>query len=216
MSGPAWLLQLRGREPLARGLVRDVHAHPLRDDALVKVLRADAVERRMRGLRGWLRGLARARQYTVYRRELVEYLALRAQDAPVAPIARVFGLVETDLGLGQVVERLRGGDGALAPTLEALVKRHGDVDWIRDGVAGLFDAVLRHGVILSDMNVGNIVHGTGVDGIARFALIDGFGEKNALPLCSMSRAYRSHVTRRLRRRLELQVARLVATGSAWD
>jgi hypothetical protein len=209
------LLRLAGNEPLARGLMRHVYAHPHRDDVLVKVVRADAIEQRFRGARGWLRSRARARQYGVYLRELGEYVALRAREPVAAPIVRVYGLVETDLGLGQVVERLHGEDGGLAPTLERLVLRHGDAAWIRDGVERLFDDVLAFGVILSDMHVGNIVHGIGADGVPRFTLVDGFGEKNVVPLCSMSRRYRMHVVRKLQRKLHGQLQRLLATGSAY-
>lgn len=202
------MLRLADVEPLAVGQMRHVYRHPERADALVKVIRADMLEQRWGGARNWLKRRARARQYTVYLRELHEYVALRARDAHAAPIVRVHGLVETDLGLGQVVEYMRGEDGGLAPTLERLLARHGDAAWIRRGVDGLFASLLEHRVVLSDMHVGNIVHGCGDQGEPRFALVDGFGEKNVVPLCSMSAAWNARNTRRMHRRLMRQYSAL--------
>jgi len=190
--------------------MRYVFPHPDRPDAVIKVIRPDMLEARWGGRRGWLKRRARARQYTVYLRELREYVALRAREPVAAPFVRIFGLVETDLGLGQVVECVRGEDGALAPTLDVLVARHGLADWIREGVDGLFDELLRHRVVLSDMHIGNVVYGHSGDEPLRFVLIDGFGEKNVVPLCSMSERFNTRNTRRLYARLARQMAELAA------
>jgi len=49
-------------------------------------------------------------------------------------------------------------------------------------------SVIEHNVILGDLHLGNLVYGS-VDGLMpRFVMIDGFGEKNLLPRCSMSSA----------------------------
>lgn len=208
------MLSLADVEPLAVGQMRYVYRHPDRADALIKVIRPDMLEQRWGGARNWLKRRARARQYTVYLRELREYVALRARDALASPIVRVYGVIETDLGLGQVVEYLQGEDGGLAPTLEQLVARHGDAPWIRQGVDGLFASLLEHHVVLSDMHAGNIVHGRSDYDVMRFALVDGFGEKNAVPLCSMSAAYNARNTRRMYRKLMLEYGALVGVGSS--
>ena len=83
-------------------------------------------------------------------RELHEYVALRARHPDAAPIARVLGLVETDLGLGLVVERFQGPDGGLAPTLVDLCKEHGQAGWILQGAEALFRELADCHVVMSD------------------------------------------------------------------
>ena len=195
------MLRLIEREPLAEGFHRRVYAHPDAADRLVKVMRPDVVASRWNAPGRWYKRLARARQYTGYVRELKEYIAVRARsNAPDIPIAPVHGLVDTDLGLGLVVERIRGPGGGLAPTLDARVQREGlSADILRE-LDALLARLLRDGVILGDLHPWNIVWGEDAAG-PRFMLIDGFGEKNVIPRCSMSQALNRHNTRRLYRRL---------------
>jgi hypothetical protein len=214
-AGPA-VLALGRCTPVAEGYMRRVYAHPHRHDALVKVIRADTQRARTRGARNWLKRRGRTRQYVVFLREIREYLALRARAPQAAPISHIFGFEHTDAGLGLVVERLHGEDGALAPTLIDLFTRHGDAPWLREGIAALFDALREHHVVVSDVNPGNVVHGRGSDGVARFALVDGFGDKNVIPLCSLSKRYNAYVLRGLQRKLMRRIERLLRGEPLWS
>jgi hypothetical protein len=198
-------LLLAHLSPVSAGTMRSVYFHPERDDALIKVIRQDMLEQRWGGRRNWLKRMARARQYTVYLRELREYVALRAQDATSAPIARVFGLVETDLGLGLMVERMRGPDGGLAPTLADLYRRDGMQPWMQQGIDALFDELQRCRVVLSDSHPCNFVYGSSAGEASRFVMVDGFGEKNVVPFCSMSARYNARNTYRLYQRMKRQL-----------
>jgi hypothetical protein len=208
-------LSLAAHTPVAQGYMRRVYAHPHRDDALVKVIRADTQRARTQGARNWLKRRGRTRQHVVFLREIREYLALRARAPNVAPISHIFGFAQTDAGLGLVVERLQGEDGALAPTLIELYRRHGDAPWLREGIDALFDALRDHHVVVSDVNPGNVVYGCGSDGVPRFALVDGFGDKNVVPLCSLSRRYNAYVLRRLQRKLMTRLATLSRGTPLW-
>lgn len=209
------MLELRSRTPLATGHLRLVFADPNDSSRLVKVMRPEAVEQRWGGAARWHKRLPRARHYSGFVRELHEYVALHAR-GPVrdAPIARALGLVETDYGLGFVVEKLCGTDGELAPTLEALVRRDGRADWIVRGLEDWIASVIAHNVIVGDVNLGNFVHGVDRGNRERFVMIDGFGEKNVFPYCSMSRALNRWNSRRLYARLLRKLDRALAERSS--
>lgn len=207
------MLVLADCTPVGAGTMRFVYAHPENPDALVKVIRGDMLQSRWGGRRHWLKRMARARQFTVYLRELKEYIALRAREPVAAPITRVFGLVETDQGLGLVVESVRGPDGALAPTLADLYRRDGFQPWMCEGIDTLFEELIRCGVVLSDSHPCNFVYGSSGGEPPRFVMVDGFGEKNVLPLCSMSASYNARNTRRLHRRMLSQLFALQAMPS---
>lgn len=195
------MLKLADQTPLAVGKLRSVYAHPDDAGAVVKVLRPEVIATRWSGSKNWVKRLPRARHYAGYLREVKEYLAVRAVGAgEELPIARLGGLVDTDVGLGLVAERVSAPDGALAPTLFRLLKQHGFQPWIAQGLDALYAELQRHRVILGDLHPGNVVYGSVAGGAPRFVVIDGFGEKYVLPLCSMSRTLnRWHSARRYRR-----------------
>lgn len=209
-------LQLSSATPLAVGHLREVYQHPSADDCVVKVMRADVVEARWGPGGRWIKRLPRARQYTGYVRELKEYIAAQARDAPgTAPIARMVGLVDTDLGLGLVSEKVRDGDGGLAPTLAATyLRERGFSAAIEAALARFATDLLAFNVIVGDLHAWNIVHGSDSRGGPRLVLIDGFGEKHVLPRSSMSRHVNAWNTRKLMQRMRAQLVRLVPLDDA--
>jgi hypothetical protein len=197
-------LALAGTTPLATGHLRLVFEHP--DDAalVVKVMRPEAVVARAKR---WHKRLPRAREYTGYLRELKEYIAGRARfPERHAPIARMVGIVPTDLGLGVVSEKVRALDGSLAPTLAKRYElERGFSAGIEQGLAEFLDGLLDCNVIVGDMHAWNIVWGSDSRGGPRFVLIDGFGEKHVIPRASMSRWLNRRNTLRLYRRMRAQL-----------
>ncbi len=120
------VLNIAAVEPLAVGHLRSVYQHPSQHDELIKVMRADAVASRWNGPGRWHKRLPRTRHLVGYLRELKEYIGARARAPDVdVPIARMIGVVDTDLGLGLVSEKVVDADGALAPTLAAVYAKRG-------------------------------------------------------------------------------------------
>jgi len=218
-AADATRILLRDVAPLANGHLRAVYAHPDRADWLIKVMRPEVVARRWGGKARWYKRLARVRHYATSLRELKEYIAVMARHPDGdPPIVRPRGLVETDLGLGLVTERIVGDDGGLAPTVLALLRESGGLaPWIDSMLVRLLDELQAHDVIVGDLHVGNIAYGRGPRELARpgaeprFILIDGYGEKNLLPRCSMSTRFNHwhnrHLFQRMRERLPLTLAR---------
>lgn len=199
------MIELSRSTPLAIGHLRAIHAHPDRADLLVKVMRAEAVAKRYDAPGQWLKRLPRVRQYGSFLREIKEYLAAHARFARAdPPLVRIAGLVETDLGLGLVCEKIVAADGSLAPTLHALYRREGKAPaWAAAALERFLDEALRHDLIVGDLHAGNLVYGNDArGGPPRLLLVDGFGEKSLIPLGSMSRAInRRNTLRRYRRML---------------
>jgi hypothetical protein len=205
------VLRLADATALATGQLRHIYEDPRDPTQLIKVLRADAIERRWGADAPWYKRLPRARHYTGFVRELKEYIASRVR-APErhAPIARMVGLVETDLGLGLVTEKVRSADGGLAPTLALLYEKAGGFSAAMErDLAAFLDDLLASNVVIGDMHAWNIVYGSDSRSAERFVLIDGFGEKHTIPFTSMSRRINQRHTRRLYSRMREQLRRLV-------
>lgn len=197
-------LVLAGVEPLATGQERIVFLHPSAPGLIVKVVRPERRLAREQADRTWFRRGVRLRHYTLFLREIREYLALRAR-APDGelPLARVVGLVETDLGLGQVSERIEYPDGNPSPTLRQMIEGGAEREPLREAVERLGQDLLRLDVVVNDLNPTNLVGCTGADGRLRFVLVDGFGDTNVVPLRSMFRVLNHRNTRK-------RIARILA------
>jgi hypothetical protein len=208
---PASTLRLADAVPLAVGHLREVYADPRDPTQIIKIMRADAVAVRWGGAARWYKRLPRALHYTGFVRELKEYIAAEARrPGGHAPIARMLGIVETDLGLGLVSEKVRAANGALAPTLAALYERERGFSTVLEGeLAHFLESLLDCNVIVGDLHAWNIVHGSDSRGGPRLVLIDGFGEKHVIPRASMSRRFNAWNTRQRYRRMREQLRRLV-------
>ena len=209
-SPTAPALALAAATPLAVGHLRHVFQHPEHEDELVKVMRADAVASRWNARRRWHKRLPRTRHYIGYLRELKEYIGARARAPEIdAPIAHMLGVVETDLGLGLVSEKVVDSNGTLAPTLAVVYGKQGFTPELETALATFLKGLLDANVIVGDMHAWNIVYGSDSRGGPRLVMIDGFGEKHAIPVSSMSRAVNRYRTRRLYKRMLAQLEQLV-------
>ncbi len=175
-------LELGHLTPLARGSYRSVFQHPNDENLLVKVLR----EKENHAPQAWYKTWRRSGPYKTFSREVIEYKSLRRKNLHDLPfIQRFFSKVETDLGLGMIVEKLSDADGKLAPTVKQIVLREGLSDSMRAMLLDLRDQVLEHNIIFTDIKGSNIVLAHDRRG-GRLVVIDGLGDRLWLPVNSMS------------------------------
>jgi len=204
------LLLLKDSTPIASGGLRLVFPYPGDPSRLVKVMRPDKVASRYGDEGGtWFRRNRRHGEYILFVREIREYIAGYASHGRSLPfVQRIRGMVETDLGLGLVLDAARDAQGNLAPTLAKVIATGGfDVraqqafeDFLRD--------MLECDVVFSDLHERNLVYAVGTDGVLRFVMIDGLGSSTLIPFKSFSRLLnrRSKAKRieRLRKRVKLR------------
>ncbi len=211
---PTRVIELADVVPLATGSQRRVYAYPGHPDFLIKVMREDALGRRFGPDAPWHKRRSRLRDYVSFARELKEYIgamARRREGRP--PVARLLGLVETDLGLGLVSELVRDADGQPAPTLARLYQdQEGLAPATERALDDFVEDMLRYEIIVGDLHAWNLIYGSDSRGGPRFVMIDGFGEKNIVPLASMSRAFNRHRTLRRYARMREQLGALVPVG----
>lgn len=188
------MFRLAEAEPIATGHVREVYQHPDDPDLLIKVIASGSIEERWNRA-PWYRRMARSGPYKDFVREFREYVSsIYTGGYDDVPIARVVGLDMTDIGLGQIVEKVRTPDGRLAPTLHDWVKAEGYTAHTQAELDGFHARLLSHNVIAADLHAWNVVYGEDSRGGPRLVMIDGFGEKNIIPHCSMNRAHNASRT----------------------
>ena len=125
-------------------------------------MRADAVASRWNAPGRWHKRLPRTRHYIGYLRELKEYIGARARAPEVdAPIARMVGIVETDLGLGLVSEKVVDVERRpCADARGASTRKSGFTPELYAALAQFLAGLLDGNVIVGDMHAWNIVYGS--------------------------------------------------------
>ena len=179
------MINLSNRQPIAQGKQRFVFIHPDQPDLIIKVIRPDAADR------AWGRWYKMRRcygQYLSYMREIGEYVATHAREGSSPPfVQRIKGFVDTDMGLGLVLDAVRGEDGGLAPTLRAML-RNGTFDRAAErALEEFFQELMASDVIAADLNGGNVVYARVAENGSRFVMIDGLGQHNLIPIKRFSR-----------------------------
>ena len=177
---------------------------------LIKVLRTDKhgvvgpVKRITRQLMPLTRYRFLFREYHVSLR--AQILAHQRQENP--PVAAQFGLVQTNLGLGMVCERVHLPGEEIGRTLRKIVRQNGIGSCI-DELNRFSEQMFSWGIRANDLHAGNIVMGSR-DGAAQFVLVDGMGDSHVIPLRNMSdRVNTISLNRRFSKLAEL-------LGGTWD
>jgi hypothetical protein len=182
------LLKLKDATPLAQGHSRLVFQHPHRKEWLIKVIRPDVIEKRFGSGTAWYKRKRRYGRYLSYMREIQEYVAVWAKRGESLHFAqKIIGFETTDLGLGLVIEAARDADGGLAPNLGMLISTGCYNEKVKADLEEFLNQLLAVDVIISDLNVGNLVYAYNQDAGRHFVLIDGLGNNNIWPLKALSR-----------------------------
>ncbi|TCM84392.1 YrbL family protein [Rhodovulum steppense] len=135
-----------------------------------------------------------AKQYDEYRRLIMERLFDTGFDLP---ISHLYGFVKTNLGFGCVTERITDAQGNTAQNLRERVLARSftadDLEGLNRFIARLYEV----SICAADMGPANFVHGHRHIGPenARTApgwvLVDGFGDRFAITIRSVSRPART-------------------------
>jgi len=204
-------LSLESAAPLLRSKTRWVYTHPHDSSLLVKVHipRLPAAEES--GLKAWF---SATKDYFLYRsgltRDLRHFVESRYRDQGLAcsRICPIYGVVQTDLGLGLLVSAARAADGALAPTLKTLMdNRQLNKHRVSD-LRTLLQSIVDSTLTFADMNYENFVlENAGADD-ERFVIIDGLGDRTWIPTQRWIRSVRRRKKRHFQQRLESDLSSL--------
>lgn len=199
------MLKLRDVKPVAQGHKRFVFQHPADPTLLIKVWQPDVVKERW-GERPWYKVTRRYGQYISLQRELSESLALAVRFPGGVPVLQKFGgIVDTDYGIGVIVEKLIGRDGGLAPTLGTLGQRYGVTPHILQKLDQFRDEMIAYGVVIGKLHAQNVVLAVRNGEEERFVMVDGYGETAFIPVHIWS-AYLNEA--HTRRRIKVMIERL--------
>ena len=191
-------IELRPGDMVAEGVERQIFVHPDDPTRLIKITKS----KQSKAYKRWTFGDLTKRYFPSTRirsiaKQHEEFLRLSLKSiydaGTLPPIAHYYGFAQTNLGLGEVTERITNAAGENAPTLKDIHQTDAfDLDALNAFVNALYEA----SVCVSDLNPGNIVYGfrhtgpTGEDPEQKWVLVDGIGDRFAVPIRTLSTATR--------------------------
>ncbi|MGL4859400.1 MAG: YrbL family protein [Enterobacteriaceae bacterium] len=196
MSGEIILTE---QDLLAKGNDRSVYRHPQQSHLLIKVVRRDIAKYR-----------SKCREM---RRELKECVPITHEDC--TRLQTIYGLVPTNLGLGQVIAKEQDHRGHLAPTLYdiALTGRLSQKK-MRE-LLQFIDWFVHTKVLINSLHCKNIVYAWDQElGEPLFKVIDGFGDKTWLQLSKISPHIRAWNKQKCLKRMLHHLDQLLETAQS--
>ncbi len=194
-------LLLSDMQPFGVGGRRLCYTHPHEPGKCVKVLRHDEG----RTIRGKNSGIVPARFRRAYDNNTHEQQILESLFARIGPqmsqhLPRSYGIVETDLGPGLVLDLVRDDDGNIARSIRELISTGFSLADFKPAFDEFSEFVLKHVVLTRNLHDHNLVAQHRDDGNWRLYLIDGFGDSAWLPV---ARWIRSVGKTKVRKRIDL-------------
>lgn len=218
-------LLLRHLEPFGVGGRRSCYVHPHDPEKCVKVLRTDE-RRTVRHKKTIIPAhWRRAYDNNAHERRVLEELERRIGPAMGRHLPRSYGMVETDLGPGFVLDLVRDHDGRISRSLRELLTTGHPLDTLRPSFDEFGRFLSDHLVLTRKLLDHNLVVSMQPDGPGRMVLIDGLGDPAFIPFSSwIPPLGRAKIARRLEeawRRFQAfaesgGVSEEVRRNSTWD
>lgn len=113
---------------------------------------------------------------------------------------RVYGMVDTDLGPGLVLDLVRDADGRISRSLREHLAEGGRLEDFRAAYDEFGRFLIEHKIVTRDLLDHNLTVRREAAGGLRFFLIDGFGDSAALPVAALlPGGTRRRIDKKLRR-----------------
>lgn len=178
------ILRLSDLQPFAVGGRRLCFVHPHDPSKCVKVLRQD--DRRAVRLKSKQRSIFASirREYdnNAHEKAILEKLARQIGPQVSEHLPVSYGMAETDLGPGLVLDLIRDHDGQIARSLRELISRGLPLDAFRSAFEDMGAFFIDHVVLTRALLDHNLVAQDRGGGVWHMYMIDGFGDTAWLPL----------------------------------
>lgn len=212
------MYQLNDLTLLGKGGYKLVYQHPTQPDKAIKVMNRNRIDEN--GDWAHLSRLKRGRAQGVYkqfRRELLQYLQLCKNhyktNTFTFPIETPFGFVETDQGLGLIVEKIISPNGK-GITLYELCRTHQFNDVHAKALDEFFDACCELHIVYGEVNIAGIMYTEERNGKPEFVLVDGMGDKLLIPIRSLSKSINAKNVRKIEEKIRSEMQQLLNNKAA--
>jgi len=193
---------------LGEGGYKAVYAHPDDPKKVIKVIRHQRVsadgcfKKHGRWKRHSMQGM-----YRQFRRELLQYLQLCKnsynQKRFIFPIETSYGFVQTNRGLGFVVERVVGPSGSGETLFDLCESGRVEKKHIQ-ALERFFQQCCELHLVFGEVNSEGLMYTESRTGIPEFVLVDGIGEKLIIPVRTWIKSNNDRYIRKVEKKIKEQ------------
>jgi hypothetical protein len=201
---------LSEQQPITSGGEKLVFQHPESDDLLIKVWRKRYYDE-LKKKHSFLCRYLRTPRYSALLKEVIEHVAVREYGSNHGYLQNICGFVDTDLGLGMVVETIRDENGYLAKSLADLVEGHIFGAMHRRALEKLLEWLESTHVIVRDFTLNNLVWD---EKNGMFVIVDGIGSRPVLSLRMFSKKYNRYSMKKKISKLRMRLERALEKNTA--
>lgn len=180
------LLVLQDSWMVGKGTVKYVYQHPLENDKLIKIIRPEIIHEDG-GFKKhpWIKRTINQGIYRQFRREIIQYFELCKNNYCELdyrfPMEIPYGLIQTNMGLGLVVEKIVSPNGSPMNLKQLhqtglLEKKH------FAALLDFFERCKRMHLVFGEVNYEGLMYTEARNSKPEFVLVDGIGEKLYIPL----------------------------------
>ncbi|MGC8120890.1 YrbL family protein [Marinobacter sp. VGCF2001] len=219
----AMVIDLSSLLPFAQGANRFCFQHPDNPDRCLKVIRPESIQARYRKQSPVKRLLGKARlndntqELRAHQQTALQHLKqVDSADVLWGHLPQFFGTVETSLGTANESELIRGADGAIAPTLESLIRNEQATPELWNAIHR-FEAWLTQTRILTRNLLPHNLVVTDRTGRPELFLVDGLGAPAIPQALALVPGWSPHfIARKLRRFRKRLAWEQNSEGLSWE
>mgnify|MGYP003596330796 FL=1 len=208
-------LKINDLKQIGKGCSKIVFQHPHDQNKVIKIMNPERVSK-FGGFNNHSKFKQRFAQgiYRHFRRELIQYLQLcklhYKANSFVFPVETPYGFVETNQGIGLVVEKIVSPNQQ-GVTLYDLCEQHLFEEKHEIALKYFFDACCDLHIVFGEVNIAGIMYTEQRNNKPEFVLVDGMGEKLFIPLRAMSKRINAQNIRKVELNIRKKMEQLLAS-----
>ena len=208
-------LKINDLKQIGKGCSKIVFQHPHDQNKVIKIMNPERVSK-FGGFNNHSKFKQRFAQgiYRHFRRELIQYLQLcklhYKANSFVFPVETPYGFVETNQGIGLVVEKIVSPNQQ-GVTLYELCEQHLFEEKHEIALKYFFDACCDLHIVFGEVNIAGIMYTEQRNNKPEFVLVDGMGEKLFIPLRAMSKRINAQNIRKVELNIRKKMEQLLAS-----
>ena len=208
-------LKINDLKQIGKGCSKIVFQHPHDQNKVIKIMNPERVSK-FGGFNIHSKFKQRFAQgiYRHFRRELIQYLQLcklhYKANSFVFPVETPYGFVETNQGIGLVVEKIVSPNQQ-GVTLYELCEQHLFEEKHEIALKYFFDACCDLHIVFGEVNIAGIMYTEQRNNKPEFVLVDGMGEKLFIPLRAMSKRINAQNIRKVEFNIRKKMEQLLAS-----
>lgn len=184
---------------IGEGSHRAAYRHPEDDRKCLKIVKEGSLEKRRKNNKKWYKRMRKLSSFDETHKDLQAYRQFGSDEEKLKHIPHFYGMVETSLGPGMLLDLIMNENGTPARTLANHLESGENRNRLTEALNALGKHLIMFSIAVRDFSIGDIRVREGLDGSLTLFIVDGLGGSEFIPLSKIPFFARLKATRRVDR-----------------